>query len=401
MSDALGQLVRREHGRLVAALARATGGDLERAEDALQQALVIALEQWPARGWPDRPVGWLLRTARNKLIDASRRRATFARKHHLLHEEITHELDLDEEAIPDERLRLIFTCCHPVIGVNARVALTLRSVCGLSTDEIAAVYLTARASMAQRLVRAQRALRDSGVPYVVPDGPELLERLEDVLQVVYLVFTDGYRGGADQVVAVDLCEEAIRLGQLLAELVPDDGEVHGLLALMRLQHARAAARSRDGAVVLLADQDRSAWDRAAIGEGMRGLYTALALGPPGSYTLQAAIAGAHASATSWSETDWAQIVGLYELLELADPSPVVTLNRAVAVSMVDGPQAGLDLLAPLSRALARHHLFHSARADLLRRSGRIEAARQAYETALSCCSNQADRAFLTSRLADL
>ncbi len=391
---------------MVALLTRTTGGDIALAEDMLQQALLVALEKWPVVGWPNQPIGWLLRVARNKAIDQIRRRANFASKRHLLtHPEAVWQPELPDSELPDERLRLIFTCCHPALNLQAQIALTMRSVCGLTTPEIARAFLVPVPTLAQRLARAQRKIRDAKVPYIVPEGAALEERLDAVLHVVYLVFTEGYgASGGAEIARAELGDEAIRLGRLLVRSVPLDGEIHGLLALMLLQDARREARAGpDGELVLLKDQDRQLWKMDQIAEGGDLIRAALRRGPPGPYTLQAIIASLHALAPRYEDTDWAQIVGVYDLLLRALPSPVVALNRAAALAMRDGPEAGLaqlDLLDADGR-LAQYHLLPAARAELLRRLGHIEPAKTAYIAALALCSNPREIRFLKARLAGL
>ena len=387
---------------MLAILARITAGDLEFAEDVLQLALISALESWPTQGWPEQPVGWLIRTARNKAIDQIRRDANFASKRHLLvREDAVPPPELPDTELPDERLRLIFTCCHPALNIDARIALTLRSVCGLNTEEIARAFLIPTKTLAQRLVRAQRKIKLAGIPYRVPEDTELAERLDDVLRVVYLVFTEGYgASGGGEVVRAELCEEAIRLGRWLVRMISSDGEVHGLLGLMLLQDARREARAdADGELVLLEDQDRSLWDQAKIHEGGALIEAGLRRGPPGPYVLQAIIASLHGLAPRFSDTDWPQIVGIYDLLLRALPSPVVALNRAAAIAMRDGPEAGLAELAIIEAGghLRRYHLLPSAKAELLRRLGRLEEADAAYVDALALCVNPRERAFLERR----
>lgn len=400
--------MRRDHGRMMALVARTTAGDLLLAEDALQQASLAALQQWPHQGLPDHPTGWLVRCARNKAIDQIRRNATRARAATVLAAEeaqVAPEPGWTDASIPDERLRLICTCCHSALALDAQVGLTLRTVCGLDTDEIARAFLIYPRALAQRLVRAQRKIRDAGIPYTTP-GPEVLpRRLAAIRQVVYLVFSEGHAAsGGERLVRADLCEEALRLGELLVLAAPEDAEVHGLMALMLLQDARRGSRV-DGAgrPVLLADQDRSRWDRRKIALGMAALGASLRRGPPGPTTLQAAIASVHMRATRAEDTDWTEIVALYDLLLQAAPSPVVQLNRAVAVAEAQGPEAGLALLESLTEDphLARGHLLPSARAALLSRQGRRAEAAAAYAEALERVGNTSQRCFLQDRLRAL
>ncbi len=400
------ELVRAEHGRLVAALARTTGGDLQLAEDALQEAVVAALQQW-GDDPPDQPVGWLLRTARNKAIDVLRRRGTWARKARLVAAATpaADTPDLDDDGIADERLRLICTCCHPALSLSARVALTLKVVSGRTSDEVARLFLVDRATMQQRIVRAKQKIRLAGIPYEVPSPDALPERLAGIRHVIYLVFTEGWGATAgERLVRGELCDEALRLGQLLVEQVPDDGELHGLLSLMWLTDARRATRvDAQGLPVLLADQDRSRWDARSLALGAAALGAALRRGPPGPYTLQAAIASVHARAQQADDTAWDEVVALYELLLKAAPSPVVRLNHAAAVGQHRGPVAGLAALDALAdeRALGRTHLLPAARARYLEALGRTEEALDALQQALSRVGNAPERAWLEAQVARL
>jgi RNA polymerase sigma-70 factor (ECF subfamily) len=398
---------RSDSRRVFATLVRVLG-DFDLAEDALHDAFAAALEQWTQGGVPTNPRAWLVSTGRFKAIDRIRRRARFD----AWQAELAARLDAqaqdaaawEDEGVEDDRLRLIFTCCHPALPPEARVALTLREVCGLTTEEIARAFLTAPPTLAQRIVRAKTKIRAAGIPYQVPSRADLPDRLETVLQVIYLVFNEGYSASSgESLTRADLASEAIRLGRLLVELLPEP-EAMGLLGLMLLHESRHAARaSPTGELVLLADQDRSLWDREQIAEGEALVERALASRRFGPYTLQAAIVAVHAEAPTAGATDWAQIVGLYDALARLEPSPVVELNRAVAVAMRDGPAAGLALIdAILARGdLGDYYLAHSSRAELCRRLGRTAEARAAYERALALVRQEPERRFLERRLGDL
>ena len=404
--DLLDGLFRSESRRILATLIRLLG-DFDLAEDGMHDAFTAALESWPRDGVPRNPRAWLVSTGRFKAIDRLRRSARFKTPLEGLAEIPDEEAPgfmEEQEGIEDDRLRLIFTCCHPALSPEASAALTLREVCGLTTEAIARAFLTAPSTLAQRIVRAKTKIRDAGIPYEVPGREELPDRLDAVLKVVYLVFNEGYSASSGEALTrPDLSGEAVRLGRLLLELLPDP-EVTGLLALMLLHESRRAARaSPAGDLVLLEDQDRSLWDWALMAEGKALVEQALASRRVGAYTLQAAIAAAHAEAVDAPATDWARIVGLYDLLARLEPSPVVELNRAVAVAMRDGPQAGLDLTDALllRHELAEYHLAHSVRADLCRRLGRTEEARRSYARALELARQEPERRFLERRLTEL
>jgi RNA polymerase sigma-70 factor (ECF subfamily) len=409
----LDQLYRDEFGRILASLIHLIG-DFDLAEDAVQEAFALAVEQWPRDGVPHNPRAWIIGTARHKAIDKIRRAARFSERR----EELTRMIEQDaatsapsaadlagQTTLPDERLRLIFTCCHPALAPEAQIALALRTLCGLTTEEIARAFLLPSATMAQRLVRAKRKIRIAGIPYQVPSPDALPERLDAVLAVIYLVFNEGYAAtSGDALVRADLCGEAIRLGRIIAELMPAHSEARGLLALMLLQDSRRATRATaTGEIILLEDQDRQRWNRDQIREGLELVLGAFRRGPVGAYALQAAIAAVHARAHSAAATDWHEIEALYAYLLRMQPSPVIELNHAVAVAMANGAEQGLQLIEAIRvrEALDEYHLMWAARADLLRRLRHWAEAAESYRRALALVTTDPERRFLQRRLAEV
>lgn len=413
-ADEIERLFRAEHGRAIAVMVRQFG-DIDLAEEAVQEAFAAAIERWPSAGPPPSPAGWIITTARNKAIDRMRREATRDDRHaravvlHGLHGasvssgSIEENDENEEQAVRDDRLRLIFTCCHPALAINAQVALTLRLLGGLTTAEIAHAFLTSETTMAQRLVRAKGKIRDARIPYRVPNPADLPERLRAALAVVYLIFNEGYNASSgDDIVREPLCAEAIRLGRTLADLMPGEPEVSGLLALMLLIDARRQARiTPNGDLIRLADQDRATWNRVLIAEGQTIVRNCLRWNRPGPYQLQAAINAVHSDAPSAKDTDWTQILHVYDQLMRFTPGPIVALNRAIALAEVHGPEIALQAVDALDidrDRLDRYHLFHAVRADLLARLNRRQEAAVAYDRAIACSTNKGERDFLKRQL---
>ena len=390
------RVFREAHGRAVAVLIRAFG-DIDMAEEAVQDAFTEAVQRWPTTGLPPSPAGWIITTARNRAIDRLRREGSRDYRHRQAAEMLAPDEPEEEAAVADDRLRLIFTCCHPALGTGAQVALTLRLIGGLTTAEVAHAFLLPEATLAQRLVRAKAKIRDAGIPYRVPEAADLPDRLRSALAVIYLIFNEGYAASSgERLVREDLCAEAIRLGRLLRELMPEEPEVLGLLALMLLTDSRRTARlTADGELVLLADQDRALWNRALIEEGQALVRLCIARNRPGPYQIQAAINAVHSDAANIGETDWRQVLELYDQLVALAPSPIAALNRAVAVAEVDGPYQALAAVDQLD--LDDYYLFHAVRADLLRRLGRNVEAKREYDAAIARSANAAERGFLEQR----